>query len=303
MRASNVKASRTLPQANTQPVEKPDVSLQIETLLGRIGQYVLMVLLIGIMILPFLWMLSTSLKPQEFILSAIPQFIPDPITTESYTQLAERINLAQIFFNSAFVAVVGTIGQIIVSAMAAYAFARMEWPGRDKVFLLYLATMMIPSVVLVIPQFILVRSLGWANTYAALIVPGLFSAFGTFLLRQSFKGLPKDFEEAAFVDGANHWTIFSRIVLPLSGPALATLAIFSFMGLWNAYLWPLFAARQEDVMTLPVALATLQAGPRALTEWNIVMAGSVIAVLPILIVYLLAQRWFVQGVVSSGIKG
>jgi multiple sugar transport system permease protein len=303
MRANSLKASQTLPQTNIEPTENANMTLPLERILGRIGQYVLMALLVVIMIVPFAWMLSTSLKSQEFILSAIPDFIPNPLTTESYTQLSERIDLARTFFNSAFVATAGTIGQIIVSAMAAYAFARMEWPGREKVFLLYLATMMIPSVVLVIPQFILVRSLGWANTYAALIVPGLFSAFGTFLLRQSFKGLPKDFEEAAFVDGANHWTIFCRIVLPLSGPALATLAIFSFMGLWNAYLWPLFAARQEDVMTLPVALATLQAGPRALTEWNIVMAGSVIAVLPILIVYLLAQRWFVQGIVSSGIKG
>jgi multiple sugar transport system permease protein len=221
----------------------------------------------------------------------------------SYTQLAERIDLFRTFFNSLFVAVVGTIGQILVSAMAAFAFARMQWRGRDMVFILYLVTMMIPSVVLVIPQFILVRSLGWMNSYAALIVPGLFSAFGTFLLRQSFLGLPKDFEEAAFVDGANYFTIFWRIVLPLSQPALATLAVFSFMGLWNAYLWPLFVARQDTVMTLPVALATLQAGPRALTEWNMVMAGAVITVLPILVIYMFAQRWFVRGVVSSGIKG
>lgn len=262
-----------------------------------------MIILIVIMILPFLWMLSTSLKSQEYILQVIPQLIPDPMTTKSYTQLAERIDLYRIFFNSMFVAVVGTIGQLIVSAMAAYAFARMHWYGRNTVFTLYLATMMIPSVVLVIPQFILVRSLGWVNSYQALIVPALFSAFGTFLLRQSFLGLPKDFEEAAFVDGANHFTIFWRIILPLSKPALATLAVFSFMGLWNAYLWPLFSARKPDVMTLPVALATLQAGPRALTEWNMVMAGAVITVLPILIMYLLAQRWFVSGIVSSGIKG
>jgi len=187
--------------------------------------------------------------------------------------------------------------------MAAYAFSRMEWRGRNTVFTLYLMTMMIPSVVLVIPQFILVRSLGWVNSYQSLIVPALFSAFGTFLLRQSFLGLPKDFEEAAFIDGANHFTIFWRIILPLSKPALATLAVFSFMGLWNAYLWPLFSARKPDVMTLPVALATLQAGPRALTEWNMVMAGAVVTVLPILIMYLLAQRWFVSGIVSSGIKG
>ncbi|MBL8116860.1 MAG: carbohydrate ABC transporter permease [Anaerolineae bacterium] len=270
---------------------------------GKFARYGMMVVLIVVMVLPFLWMLSTSLKPQQYILQTVPQLIPDPLSFESYTKLAERIDLVRVFFNSFFVAVVGTAGQILVSAMAAFAFARMQWRGRDVVFVLYLATMMIPSVALVIPQFILVRQLGWMNSYSALIIPALFSAFGTFLLRQSFLGLPKDFEEAAFVDGANYFTIFWRIVLPLSQPALATLGVFSFMGLWNAYLWPLFVARQDAVMTLPVALATLQSGPRSLTEWNMVMAGSVIAVLPILVAYLLAQRWFVQGVVSSGIKG
>ena len=154
-----------------------------------------------------------------------------------------------------------------------------------------------------IQQFILVRSLGWINSYAALVLPSLFSAFGTFLMRQSFLALPKDFEEAAVVDGANYFTIFWRIVLPLSGPALATLSAFSFMGLWNSYLWPLFVARRDEIMTLPVALAFLQGETRGLTEWNIVMAGSVVAVLPILIAYIFAQRWFVRGVVVSGIKG
>lgn len=271
--------------------------------LVRSLQYALMVLIVLVMVLPFLWMLSTSLKPQQYILSATPQLIPDPLTFESYTQLVDRISLFRVAFNSTFVAIATTTGQVIISAMAAYAFSRMQWRGRETVFVLYLATLMIPAVVLVIPQFILVRSLGWVNSYAALIVPALFSAFGVFLLRQSFLQLPKDFEEAAFVDGANHLVIFWRIVLPLSRPALATLSIFSFMGSWNAYLWPLFIARREEVMTLPVALASLQAGPRALTEWNMVMAGSVVAVLPILIVYLFAQRWFVSGVISSGIKG
>lgn len=265
--------------------------------------YAIAFILIVIMILPFLWMVSTSLKSQEYILSVTPQFIPRPVSFESYIILAERINIGRIFFNSLFVALVGSAGQILIAAMAAFAFARITWRGRDTVFLLYLATMMIPSVVLVLPQFALVRALGWVNTYAALIVPGLVSAFGTFLLRQSFLTLPKDFEEAAFVDGANYFTIFWRIVLPLSRPALATLAIFSFMGLWNSYLWPLFVARKETTMTLPVALAALQSGPRSLTEWNVVMAGAVVAVLPILIVYLLAQRWFVQGIVTSGVKG
>lgn len=272
-------------------------------LFSHIPAYIVMVLLVICAVLPFVWMLSTSLKEQQYILSATPQLIPDPISFESYTNLAERIDLAQVIFNSVFVAILGTVGQIIVAAMAAYAFSRMEWRGRDSIFLLYLSTMMIPAVVLVIPQFILIRSFGWMNSYTALIVPSLFSAFGTFLLRQSFKTIPKDFEEAAFVDGANHFVIFWRIDLPLVKPALATLAVFAFMGLWNSYLWPLFVARREEMMTLPVVLATLQAGPRALTEWNMIMAGAIITVLPILLIYMVAQRWFVQGFVSSGIKG
>ncbi len=271
--------------------------------LKRLAVYLLMLLLVVLMLLPFAWMLSTSLKAQQYILETPPRLIPDPLTFESYTSLAERMDLTRIVFNSVFVAVMTAAGQILVSAMAAYAFSRIQWRGRNIVFTLYLATMMVPSVVLVIPQFILIRQLGWMNTYAALIVPGLFNAFGTFLLRQSFMGLPNDFEEAAFVDGANPFTIFWRIVLPLNMPAIATLVVLSFMGSWNSYLLPLFVARRDEVITLPVALATLQAGPRALTEWNLVMAGAVITVLPILIVYLLAQKWFVQGIVSSGIKG
>lgn len=282
--------------AQATAAQRPALAL----LLLRTG---LMVLIVALMVLPFLWMLSTSLKAQQYILEMPPQLIPNPITIESYTGLAERIDLARTFFNSLFVAVMGTVGQIVISAMSAYAFSRLEWPGRNGVFVLYLATMMIPAVVLVIPQFILIRGLGWMNSYQALIVPGLFSAFGTFLLRQSFLTIPKDFEEAAVVDGANHLVIFWRIIMPLSLPALATLGVFSFMGYWNNYLYPLFVARKDDVMTLPIALATLQAGPRALTEWNMVMAGSVITVLPILVAYLLAQRWFVSGAISSGIKG
>ncbi|MDZ4671815.1 MAG: carbohydrate ABC transporter permease [Phototrophicales bacterium] len=272
-------------------------------MLPRLLTYIGMLVLVMLAVLPFVWMLSTSLKSQEYILSATPQLIPDPITFESYTKLAERIDLTRVIFNSLFVAVVGTFGQLVVASMAAYAFSRIDWRGRDTVFLLYLSTMMVPAVVLVIPQFILIRSFDWMNSYAALIVPSLFSAFGTFLLRQTFKTIPKDFEEAAFVDGANHFVIFWRIDLPLVKPALATLAVFGFMGLWNSYLWPLFVARRDEMMTLPVVLATLQAGPRSLTEWNMIMAGAIITVLPILLIYVFAQRWFVQGFISSGIKG
>jgi multiple sugar transport system permease protein len=296
-----MRLSDSLPHAAAASVDAPTATHRPGV--WPVLQRVAMILIIAIMVLPFAWMLSTSLKAQTYILEMPPRLFPNPLTAESYVQLAERINVGRTFFNSLFVALAGTIGQIIISAMAAYAFSRIEWRGRSLVFVLYLATMMIPSVVLVIPQFILVRSLGWMNSYAALIVPGLFSTFGTFLLRQSFLTLPKDFEEAAVVDGATHFTIFWRIILPLSQPALATLGVFSFMGFWNSYLYPLFVARQEQVMTLPIALATIQAGPRSLTEWNIVMAGAVVTVLPILVAYLLAQRWFVSGVISSGLKG
>jgi len=272
-------------------------------LLADALQYAALSLLALVMLVPFAWMLSTSLKTTQYVLSATPQFIPDPLTLDSYQTLSELIPIERMLANSVIVAIVGTLGQILFSAMAAYAFARMTWRGQNAVFLLYLITMMIPSQVTLIPLFILMRQLHWVNTYQGLILPGLFSAFGTFLLRQSFLSLPRDLEEAAFMDGANHFTIFWRIILPLSRPALATLSVLSFMQYWNSYLWPLFVAREEIFMTLPVGLAKLQGGPRALTQWNVVMAGAVITVLPILIVYLFAQKWFIRSVTLSGIKG
>ena len=291
MKMSDAHSLVALPEQN-------DVQIHDWRVTGlRVLTYAVMVALILIMVLPFAWMLSTSLKTQQYILKMPPDLLPNPLSFESYVQLNDKVNVVRTFLNSLFVAVVGTAGQVFIASMAAYAFSRMEWRGRNAVFMLYLATIMIPGVVLVIPQFIVIRAFGWANTYQALIVPSLFSAFGTFLLRQAFLSLPKDFEEAAYLDGANRFTIFWRVMLPL-----VTLTVLSFMSQWNSYLWPLFVARKEAVMTLPVALATLQASPQALTQWNLVMAGAVITVLPILIIYLLAQKWFVQSVVSGGLK-
>lgn len=268
-------------------------------------QYTVLIVLALIMLVPFVWTVSTSFKQQSGLMTATPQFIPDPASLDAYRTLADRMDIPRLIFNSFFVTVTGTTGQVIFAAMAAYAFSRMVWRGRDAVFLLYLATQMIPIQVIIIPQFILIRQFGWVNTYQGLIIPSLFNAFGVFLLRQSFLTLPRDLEEAAFIDGANRFTVFWRIVLPLSKPALATLTVFNFMALWNAYLWPLFVARKETVMTLPVALANLAGSSRyqGSVEWNVVMAGAVITILPILIVYLFAQKWFVRGVTFSGIKG
>lgn len=290
----------TLSQPAT--VEVKSVSLRSQWLV-RGFYYTVLTILALTMIVPFGWMFATSLKPREYILQNPPQLIPDPATLSSYSDLFDTLPMDKMLFNSLFVAIVGTAGQVLFSAMAAYAFSRLQWRGRNTLFLVYLATMMVPSQVTLIPQFILIRQLDWVNTYQALILPSVFSAFGTFLLRQFFLTLPKDLEEAAFMDGANHLTIFWRIILPLSKPALGTLAVFSFMGLWNSYLWPLFVAREQAFMTLPVGLASLQGGPRALTQWNLVMAGAVITVIPILLVYLFAQKSFVRGVTMSGIKG
>ena len=253
------------------------------------------------MIVPFLWMLSTSLKTDQYVLATPPQFFPRPLTLASYVRLAELFPIERMFANSLLVATLTTGGQLLTCSMAAYAFARMNFRGRNALFLIYLATLMIPFQVTITPLFILMRYLGWINTYQGLILPGVFSAFGTFLLRQFFLTIPREFEEAAYMDGASRWTVYWRIILPESKPALATLGVFSFMGSWNAFLWPLFVVRDVELMTLPVGLATLHG--RWLTQWNLVMAGTVITVLPMLIIYLLAQQYFVKGVALSGLKG
>ena len=270
----------------------------------RFGTFLLYILLIMgglVMIVPFAWMVSTSLKSGEYVLSMPPQWIPQPATLDSYRRIFEMYPVGRMLFNSLLVAGLTTLGQLFTCSMAAYAFARLKFRGHNAVFLLYLATMMVPFQVTITPLFIMMRIFGWINSYQGLILPGVFSAFGTFLLRQSFMTIPTEYEEAAYMDGANPLTIFLRIILPLSKPALATLSVFAFMGSWNSFLWPLFIVREETLMTLPVGLATLQG--RWLTEWNLVMAGAVITVLPMLLLYWFAQKYLVQGYVMSGLKG
>lgn len=269
--------------------------------LKRILLYAIFVVVGATMFVPFLWMISTSLKANQFVLSMPPEFFPKPLTTESYQRLLDILPFGRMLVNSIVIAVLVTIGQIITSSMAAYAFARMEFRGKNVIFLIYLATLMVPSQVTIVPLFILMRYLGWINTYQGILSPMVFTAFGTFLLRQSFLTIPKELEEAAFIDGASHWTVYWKIILPTSRPVLATLAVFSYMQAWNAYLWPLFVNNDEKIMTLPVGLALLHG--RYMTEWNLVMAGAVVTVIPMLIIYLIAQDYFIKGVVTSGIKG
>lgn len=268
---------------------------------GKLLLYFLLILSGLVMIVPFAWMVSTSLKSGEYVLSMPPQWIPNPATLDSYQRIFDLYPIGRMLFNSLLVAGLTTLGQLITCSMAAYAFARLKFRGHNLIFFLYLATLMVPFQVTITPLFIMMRIFDWINTYQGLILPGVFSAFGTFLLRQAFLTIPTEYEEAAYMDGASPLTIFLRIILPLSKPALATLSVFAFMGSWNAFMWPLFIVREETLMTLPVGLATLQG--RWLTEWNLVMAGTVITVLPMLLLYLVAQKYLVQGYVMSGLKG
>ena len=253
-----------------------------------------------VMLFPFAWMVATSLT-NESQLFGTPRLIPDPIDATAYRRVADTFPLWRWMANSIGVAVVSTTLQVVTSAMAAYAFARFEFRGKHLLFGVYLATLMIPLQVLIVPLFIEVSRLGLQDTYVALLLPLIASPFGVFLLRQFFLGLPPEIEEAARIDGAGHWQVFTRIVLPMSKPAIATLVVFAFMAAWNSFLWPLVVINSEQLMTLPLGLSQLHG--RFATEWNLVMAGSTISVIPIVALYLFTQRYVIQGVALSGLKG
>jgi len=257
------------------------------------------------MIGPFLWMVTTSLKEPGSIFSYQRPWWQDWIPTQfvwaNYKGAWKAVPFARFYLNSLFVSLWVTAGQVVTSAMAAYAFARLEFPGRDKIFFGYLATMMVPGAVTMIPVFILLRSLGWIDTYKAVILPGIFTAYGTFLLRQFFLTLPKELEDAAKIDGCSYFAIFWRIILPLSKPALATLTTFTFMGSWLNFMWPLIVLNTHEKFTLPVGLSYFQSLHH--TDWSLLMAGSLMMILPILVVFILNQRYFVEGIKLTGIKG
>jgi multiple sugar transport system permease protein len=267
----------------------------------RVLLYVALVIGGLAMLFPFAWMVSTSLKPDLAVFQTPPQLIPKPFQPSNYSTVVHVFPVWRFLINSALVAVISVALQVSTSAMAAYAFARLKFRGSNLLFLLYLTTLMVPFQVTIVPLFVEMKYLHFVNSYPGLIVPSIASAYGTFLLRQAFLSLPAELEEAAFVDGASHWTVFSRIALPLVRPSLATFAVLSFIASWNSFLWPLVIISSQKLMTLPVGLSNLQG--EHLTAWNLVMAGATISVLPILLVYLVAQKQIVRGFVLSGVKG
>lgn len=252
------------------------------------------------MLLPFVWMVSTSLKTGEATFAMPPQLIPAAPTLDNYSKIFGAVPMGQFLLNSIFVSVVSTVLMVLNCAMAGYAFARIRFPGREIMFYAYLATLMIPQQVTLVPLFVLMTWLDWGNTYQALILPSSFGAFGTFLLRQFYLRLPREVEEAAFMDGAGYVRIFFTIGLQLARPALATLAVFAFMASWNSFLWPLIITSNQSMMTLPVGLSFLNG--RYTTDWPVLMSGAVIGTLPIIAVYVFAQKYIIQGLATTGLK-
>lgn len=252
-------------------------------------------------LLPFFWMVSTSLK-QKGALMAIPiQWIPSEISFEGYRKLFAVIPFGRSAMNSILVSSTATLVTVASATLAAYAFSKLEFRGRDRLFYAYLATMMVPSQVTTIPVFIVLRYLGLLDTYAGVVVPtSLFNAFGIFMLRQYMSTIPNEFTEAALIDGASHFAVFTRIVLPLSKPIIATYGVITFMGAWNDYFWPLVVLSDRNKMTLPVALSHLSG--QYSSDYNTLMAGSLISILPIILVYLFAQKYFEAGLQVGGLK-
>ena len=265
----------------------------------RYGLYAVLILGSVIMLAPFLVMLVVSLFPNEAFLSR--QFSLDQITLNNYVETFRVVPFGRYFVNSTVTAVTVTVVQILISSLAAFAFARLRFRGREPIFLLYLATLMIPAQVTLIPNFLIITRLHIYDTLLALILPGLFSALSTFLLRQYFRSIPMDLDEAARMDGASSFRIWWQVILPLSWPVMAALGIFTFQATWNDFLWPLVVTSSDTVRTIPIGLSYFVG--QYSTAWNLLMAGSVIALLPVLVIYMFAQKSFVQGITLTGMGG
>lgn len=269
---------------------------------GLLG-YLALIVFAWAAIAPFLWALSSSLKTDGETFLIPPTLIPKDFQWGNYVEVFSEINLAQLFLNTTIYSASVTLGQVFFCSLAGYAFARLKFPGRNAVFLAYLATLMVPVMVVIVPQFMLMKWFGWVNTPWAMIVPGLFgNAFGTYLMRQFFITLPKELEEAAIIDGCTQWQVYWRVLLPLTKPALVTLGVLTWVTVWNDFMWPLVMIQDDSISTLTLGLVHMQ-GNYNQGHWPLLMAASVLMVAPLVIAYLFAQRVFVQGIAMTGIGG
>lgn len=254
-----------------------------------------------LMVVPFLWMLLSSVKPEGEVRRVPPTWLPETWTRENYRILFEVLDFPTFLLNSLLVATAVTVGNVVFGAMLGYALAKLEFPGKRVVFGLVLGTLMIPGVVTFVPLFILITNMGLTNTLTGMWLPFLAAPFSVFLMRQYILGLPDELIQAARVDGASELGIFFRVIMPLCGPALATVGILTFLGSWNNFLWPLVVATKEEKYTLPVALALYAVGQNS-TDYGLLLAGAVVIVLPIIAIFLVLQRYILQGIATTGIK-
>jgi multiple sugar transport system permease protein len=289
--------------AQVQQSERVKVTKQIRAQLGGLTLHVVLGLGALIMLVPFIWMVSTSFKTIDQVFTFPPNWIPNPFIWENYPRAFTSVPFGRWFLNSLQIAILVTIGQLFTCSLAGFTFARMRFPGREQLFLVYLGTLMIPAHVTIIPIFVTMNWLKLVDTPWSLILPGLTSAWGTFLFRQYFLTLPSELEDAAKIDGCGFFRIYRQISLPLAKPVLATLAVFTFMASWNDFLGPLIFLQSKDQKTLTVGLLQFRAEFQGLANWPVMMAGIVISTLPILIAFVIGQKYFVRGLALTGIKG
>ncbi|MEK5645622.1 MULTISPECIES: carbohydrate ABC transporter permease [Paenibacillus] len=291
--------------SDIQPAKRAEISVWNSgknKFLARPLLYLVLIFGAVLMVTPFVWMVSTSLKGEGAVFEYPPKVIPNPLHYDNYKQAWTTLPIGIAYLNSLKIAVIVTAGSLLTCSMAGYAFAKMQFVGQKFLFMLMLATMMIPGQVTLIPMFMWFSKINWVNTHWPLIIPPVLSnAFGVFLLRQYMSSIPKELEDAGRVDGLNPWQIYWKIVLPNCKPALAALGIFTFMGNWNNFLTPLIYLDDQKKFTLPLIIASFQG--LYSTDWPLLMAASCISLIPVLIVYIFAQRYFIEGITLSGMKG
>ena len=263
--------------------------------------YAVLTLGLFFVVVPFLWMLVSSFKPESEVRAVPPTWWPETVTTSNYDTLVGRLDFPTYMVNSVVVAVAVTVGNLVFCSMLGYALAKLDFPGKRALFAIVLGTLMIPGVVTFVPLFVMVTKMGLSNTLLGMILPFLAGPFGVFLMRQFISSLPDELIQAARIDGAGELRIFFSVILPLCGPALATLGILTFLSSWNNFLWPLVIAQKEDKFTLPVALALYSVGQNA-TQFGLLLAGAVVVVLPVLVIFMVLQRYIMQGIAMTGIK-
>jgi multiple sugar transport system permease protein len=274
---------------------------RIRSSVGRIAMYVLLIVLLAVVLLPFIWMLSSSFKHDNDVLSVPIQWIPETFVWNNYTQIWNQVPLAGYLANSAFLAIVITFLQVLTGSFAAYGFSKIRFPGRDALFLAYIATIAVPWQAYMIPQYIMMQRVGLTNTFTALILLQAFGAFGVFLMRQYYMTIPDELSEAARIDGLSDYGIWARIILPLSKPALASLGLLTFVNTWNDYMGPFIYLSSNQLWTVQIGLRSFIGQYSA--QYAMIMAGSVISIIPIFVIFMAGQRYFIRGIATSGMKG